>query len=314
MQIFISWSGRESHAVAQALSDWIPNVLQSAQPWFSPESLQKGVRWADELFTALERSKVGIFCITPSNVGSPWVSFEAAACSTKIGGRVFTLLHRIAPAEVGGPLAIFNHTVTHRDDIARLMNGINAQLDIPLSASQLEKAFDRWWPDLEQALLAVPREDSATSRPPPRDAKEIASETYDLVKHLSTEVERLFLVSTAAEAQAATNPNQTLELELEIGGHIERTRPMRYPPSTHDVALHVVDLLIYMFEAMWLSIRDYGPPAEGLAIARIGRMIFRFTFTNREDPVDNTIQRFTVELEGDAAISWHGYTNIAIRG
>ena len=82
MQVFISWSGSESQAMAKALADWLPNVLQAAKPWFSPEHLQKGSRWAEELFSVLENSRVGVFCITPSNVHSPWVSFEAIPLHT----------------------------------------------------------------------------------------------------------------------------------------------------------------------------------------------------------------------------------------
>ena len=113
MRVFISWSGAESNNVATAISEWLPNVLQATQPWFSPKNLAKGSQWASELFQALEKSKVGIFCLTPSNIHSPWIAFEAAACSTKVGGKVFTYLYKLQPAAVDGPLAIFNHSVAN---------------------------------------------------------------------------------------------------------------------------------------------------------------------------------------------------------
>ena len=35
MKIFISWSGEQSREMAEALRDWIPDVLPEAEPWMS---------------------------------------------------------------------------------------------------------------------------------------------------------------------------------------------------------------------------------------------------------------------------------------
>lgn len=37
MKIFISWSGKLSQNLGNALKEWIPDVLQAVQCYFTPE-------------------------------------------------------------------------------------------------------------------------------------------------------------------------------------------------------------------------------------------------------------------------------------
>ena len=49
MKIFVSWSGDFSHAVAKALKDWLPNVIQAVEVFLSSEDIAKGSQWFHEL-------------------------------------------------------------------------------------------------------------------------------------------------------------------------------------------------------------------------------------------------------------------------
>ena len=81
MKIFISWSGKLSQNLGNALKEWIPDVLQAVQCYFTPEDIQKGDRWSSEIAKELEESMFGIFCVTPENLNSGWMHFEAGAIS-----------------------------------------------------------------------------------------------------------------------------------------------------------------------------------------------------------------------------------------
>src|SRR5262245_27921646 len=110
MKVFISWSGDRSKRAAEALRDWLPNVIQNTQPWMSGEDLDAGTRWGKEIDEELESANFGILCITPENAGSPWINYEAGALakSVTVGRVVPYLIGMTRIAELpSGPLSRF---------------------------------------------------------------------------------------------------------------------------------------------------------------------------------------------------------------
>ena len=108
MKVFISWSGTRSQALAQGLHEWLPLVLHYVKPWLSEADVAAGDRWAQEVAKELEASNFGIICVTPENVGAPWVLFEAGALAKSMqGGRVIPLLFNLEHSDITGPLAQF---------------------------------------------------------------------------------------------------------------------------------------------------------------------------------------------------------------
>lgn len=82
--VFISWSGSPSREYAKALSDWLPKVLQNVETFFSPDDIDKGVRWGDTISKVLDTAQVGILCLTRESLGMPWLLFEAGALSKRL--------------------------------------------------------------------------------------------------------------------------------------------------------------------------------------------------------------------------------------
>jgi len=74
MKVFISWSGALSRKLAEALRNWLPAVLQSVEPYFTPDDIEKGARWEAEIAGELEASEVGVFCLTRESLSSLWAS------------------------------------------------------------------------------------------------------------------------------------------------------------------------------------------------------------------------------------------------
>jgi len=157
MRVFLSWSGPLSHALATALHEWIPLVIQPARPFIS-EDIAKGRRWSAVLGEQLGDSDCGIVCVTKDNVAAPWLHFEAGAISKMVGkSNVSPLLLNIKQSELDGPLSQFQSTVCEKDDIFRLMRSINGQLpnEIRLPDELLIREFVEWWPDLEEKLKKI---------------------------------------------------------------------------------------------------------------------------------------------------------------
>ncbi len=156
MKIFMSWSGNVSQQLAQALREWLPDVVQSVQVFVSSEDIDKGTRWVNELFKELDDSVFGIICITKENLNSPWLNFEAGAVSKSLrqqsNAKVWTLLFGIEPAALSGPLSLFQATSYEKGDVKRLIGTINKNLSRPLTSETLDQAFERTWPELENQL------------------------------------------------------------------------------------------------------------------------------------------------------------------
>jgi hypothetical protein len=81
MEIFLSWSGHRSKAVAEALRLWLPKVNPAFKPWLSTADIDKGARWASNVAERLEAARAGIVCLTPSNLHADWILWEAGALS-----------------------------------------------------------------------------------------------------------------------------------------------------------------------------------------------------------------------------------------
>ena len=67
MEVFISWSGKKSGAVASALRAWLPCIFQTVSPWMSKTDIPIGYRWYAQLGEALERTDFGILCLSQDN-------------------------------------------------------------------------------------------------------------------------------------------------------------------------------------------------------------------------------------------------------
>lgn len=156
MKIFLSWSGKGSREVAEYLREWLPEVLQPLDPWVSSMDIDAGTRWAEELAEELETCEAGILCLTPQNLGSAWVLFEAGALSHSFrDGIVIPYLIGMEPSELGGgPLSQFQSVKADRDGTRKMLWSLNDALgERRINPSVLGKSFKRHWEALETAVL-----------------------------------------------------------------------------------------------------------------------------------------------------------------
>lgn len=164
MKVFVSWSGETSHKVATIIRDWLPNVIQSIVPYVSSEDIDKGARWSKDISEELAESFYGILCVTKQNLTAPWLNFEAGALSKAIeNSNVVPFLFDLRRADVNGPILQFQSTIFEKEDVRKLLHGINrADKNSNLSEVRLDSVFEVWWPQLQSALQEVL---AATSTP-----------------------------------------------------------------------------------------------------------------------------------------------------
>lgn len=184
MEVFISWSGPRSEKVAEALRDWLPNVIQSVTPFMSAADIGAGSRWSSDLADHLGQAEFGLICLTPDNLEAPWLLFEAGALSKSLeNSRVVPYLHGVSKTTVQGPLAQFQAEVSDRSSTLDVIKAINeASGENGLEASRLNDAFDTWWPKLKEKLDSIP--ETTEEAPPMRSDRDILEEILVLCRQV----------------------------------------------------------------------------------------------------------------------------------
>lgn len=158
MDVILSWSGAQSRKVAETLNAWLKDVLPGIKPWVSTEDITKGSTWFPALLGRLEAARLCIICITPENIRSPWLYFEAGAIAGKgADTRVCSYLIGVEPAQLSsGPLGQFQATASDKADTWKLVRDINKHLQSGAhNEVLLEVNYQAKWPQLNQALEAV---------------------------------------------------------------------------------------------------------------------------------------------------------------
>lgn len=186
MKVFLSWSGDKSHKVALVFRDWLPSVIQSLVPYVSSEDIDKGARWSTDIAKELEDSTFGILCVTKDNINAPWLTFEAGALSkTMEKSFVCPFLFNIKRSEVDGPILQFQSTVFEKEDIKKLVKSLNKACgDEQLTDERLEKAFEVWYPTLEEELIKIidTKEENQTEKQVDIHGSEILEEILELTR------------------------------------------------------------------------------------------------------------------------------------
>ncbi len=157
INIFLSWSGKRSQALAEYLSRWLQQVIQLSNPWMSSNDIEKGKRWSSEIGESLQKHDIGIICVTPENYKASWLLFEAGALSKALGSsKVCPVLLGMYPSEVSGPLTQFQSTVLEKEDVLKLLQALNVELgEIAIPKEILHDAFEKNWPALEAKVQEI---------------------------------------------------------------------------------------------------------------------------------------------------------------
>jgi hypothetical protein len=157
LQIFVSWSQQRSREVAEAFREWLPKALPGVSPWISSEDITKGRPWFTAISEQLRQSKVCLICVTPENVKSPWLFYEAGGVAHAMQDALTcSYLIGVEPSALSGtPLAQFQATRFDKEDTRRLIRDFNRQLEHPHNEELLQTAFDRNWTSLQRKLTRV---------------------------------------------------------------------------------------------------------------------------------------------------------------
>ena len=158
MKIFLSWSGEKSRLAAETLRNWLPDVIQSVEPWVSSSDIDAGSRWNQLLNEQLSMGNYGIIALTAENQLSPWILFEAGALAKTLTGSYVCpyLIDLPLSGLERGPLTQFQAKEANREGTRDLLSSINKALGADaLPEERLDRVFEHFWPDLERSFERI---------------------------------------------------------------------------------------------------------------------------------------------------------------
>lgn len=188
MDVFISWSGAKSKAVAEALRSVIPGLMNAAKPFLSSHDISSGAWWPGALTDNLSRARFAIICVTKANLHEDWILFEAGALAKWAEHScVCPLLIDLRTSDVKWPLAQFQMCMADKEGIQKMMSGLNQHLGSS-GNPEFPSVFEALYPKLSSALENLP-EDEPIRDPVHRDQSEILEELVQLVRQQSNFLE-----------------------------------------------------------------------------------------------------------------------------
>ena len=154
MKVFVSWSGKRSRLYAKALVRWLPGVINALKPWMSDKDIAAGIPWFEKMGKTLASHDIGLICVTPENMGAPWLTFEVGALSKAFEvSRVCPILFGFDTAELTGPLSQFQSTKFEKESMKKLLNDLNdLQGSSKLEKDILENSFNNSWQQLKKRI------------------------------------------------------------------------------------------------------------------------------------------------------------------
>jgi ribosome-binding protein aMBF1 (putative translation factor) len=194
VKLFLAWSGPTSRRLAEFMREWIPSVVQAIKPFMSSQDIRKGRRWTQEIGTQLSEADFALLCLTPANLTSPWINFEAGAVSGLDRGGVSALLLEVSPTNVEFPLQQFQHTRLAKDDLWQLIQVLNGFCRTPLTETRLCKAFDRAYPEVEaeiENLKATLSEEQKGASKPVRSTEAVLADILATQQAIESRLERM---------------------------------------------------------------------------------------------------------------------------
>ncbi|WP_182112193.1 toll/interleukin-1 receptor domain-containing protein [Actinotalea sp. JY-7876] len=198
MKVFVSWSGTASRDLAESLRWWLPKVIQGTTPFVSAKDIDKGATWTSVLSSELSDTDFGIICVTPENVASPWLNYEAGAISKSVDSRTCPVLLGVRKNDLTGPLKQLQVTSLEFDDMLLLLRSLNKAAGGALLDADLEEQARMWWPRLEeriQAIVVPPATEALVATPEPvkpeSSESEMLLEVLGHVREVSRRVARM---------------------------------------------------------------------------------------------------------------------------
>lgn len=168
MKIFLSWSGNISKEIAQIFKKMLEDCFyEKISVFMSAEDISLGTNGINSIYNALTQSDVCIAFITPTNVNSPWIAFEAGVVAGSSNDSKSNDKKRIIPLLFGNiDMQKFSNNPLHNYQYTNSLKKINdlcidiaKQLnynDIVKTVKQIEEKTKMYFFELAKIIEEIP--------------------------------------------------------------------------------------------------------------------------------------------------------------
>jgi hypothetical protein len=151
MRVFICWSKSRSRQLADKLSKWLPRVLGEDRTVFNLSTgFEVGKEWFPQLIKGLTVADAAIICLTPENLDSRWMHFEAGMIFRSGKAKALPIYLGAQVEHIKEPLNAIQASPCTKEGSWRMVEALasRGRLDRRAIASR----FDREWSDFEKFL------------------------------------------------------------------------------------------------------------------------------------------------------------------
>lgn len=189
MKIFLSWSGNLSREVALLLSEHLRPILWDVKTFMSGENIPSGSEWTKVLARELKENPFAIVCLTPQNLSSPWLLYEAGALTYNDDNKLCALLlGTLTLEDVRGPLERYQHRALTEKEFRTLLDDIRKMLADPPTEKEFDQNFAMHWPAIQKGYAEALKKFPETRLPRPETTFERHVLTLPLSKTLLDEL------------------------------------------------------------------------------------------------------------------------------
>jgi hypothetical protein len=134
--------------------------------FMSEHDIDSGTRWADALAQEVKQSAFTIVCLTPENLQSAWLLYEAGALTSQDKQRLCTLLlGGLQERDVPSPLTLYQNQTFSEVNFQKLMWDILKTVENPPTAKEFTENFSRLWPEIWERYQEILKQFPPHRRP-----------------------------------------------------------------------------------------------------------------------------------------------------
>jgi hypothetical protein len=274
--IFLCWSGDASKALASELHQWLPTVINAAEPFMSDTDIEAGTRWFDEVATKLSTIRIGIVCLTSSNQSNTWIHFEAGALSSALSdarNKVIILPLDMDKSQIRQPLAVFQAKAINRQEMLNVCRSINSSLDNPINDQLLTRTFGQSWAIFDEATKRIRDEHNDDSSETRRTSEDMLEELIVEMRQQSKTIS--ILANTDKEPSLLDDQNRSSnrvlrELQATYGLNDKLTlgdviKMAKYQLDEDDWTVVATAPFLYWYLTQFKGITPRTKPSDNLA-------------------------------------------------